>query len=66
MYTFEVEKMSCQKCVARINEAVSGIDPHAEVDVDLSEGKVFIESRAAAADLRESIDKAGYPAKIVE
>jgi len=62
---FDVEKMSCQNCVKHVTKAVQGAVPGAEVQVELSTGKVTVTpSPADPAAVAKAIEEAGYPAKV--
>ena len=37
---FDVEKMSCENCAKHVTKAVQGVEPGAQVQVELSRGKV--------------------------
>lgn len=60
MYEFKVQDMTCGKCVKRITDAVTAVDPNAEVDCDLESKTVSIESAGSAEALRSSLIAAGY------
>ncbi|ALL64685.1 Copper chaperone [Paraburkholderia caribensis MBA4] len=57
---FKVEGMSCQHCVAAVTRAIQEQDAAAQVQVDLSAGKVAVESGASVDTLKAAIDEAGY------
>jgi copper chaperone len=57
---FKVEGMSCQHCVAAVTRAIHEHDAGAQVQVDLSAGKVAVQSGASADTLKAAIDEAGY------
>jgi Cu+-exporting ATPase len=61
MYELTVEDMSCKHCVGRVTQAVQGIDPAAQVDIDLPTKKVRIDSSADLDRIAGAIDEAGYP-----
>ncbi|CCD40710.1 Copper chaperone [Candidatus Paraburkholderia kirkii UZHbot1] len=52
--------MSCQHCVAAVTRSIKGINPQAQVCVDLERGKVAIESVQSNDALKDAIDEAGY------
>ena len=58
---FKVEGMSCQHCVAAVTRAIQEHDASAQVQVDLSAGKVAVQSGASVETLKAAIDEAGYP-----
>ena len=57
---FKVEGMSCQHCVAAVTRAIQEQDAAAQVQVDLSAGKVAVQSGASVDTLKTAIDEAGY------
>ncbi|MEI6002007.1 heavy-metal-associated domain-containing protein [Paraburkholderia bengalensis] len=57
---FKVEGMSCQHCVAAVTRAIQEHDAGAQVQVDLSAGKVAVQSGASVDTLKAAIDEAGY------
>ena len=62
---FDVKEMSCQNCVKHVTKAVQGLEPGAQVQVELSTGKVTVTpSPADPAAIARAIGEAGYPAKV--
>ncbi|ARN81638.1 heavy-metal-associated domain-containing protein [Methylocystis bryophila] len=62
---FDVEKMSCQNCVKHVTKAVQGVEPGAQVQVELSTGKVTVTpSPADPGAVAKAIQDAGYPAQV--
>jgi Cu+-exporting ATPase len=62
---FDVKEMSCQNCVKHVTKAVQGLEPGAQVQVELSTGKVTVTpSPADPAAIAKAIEAAGYPAKV--
>ena len=61
---FTATGMTCQHCVASVTKEVSELAHVTSVAVDLSTGKVSVDSDAPlqAEDVIAAIDKAGYPA----
>ncbi|MEX3815309.1 heavy-metal-associated domain-containing protein [Paraburkholderia sp. BR13439] len=57
-----VEGMSCQHCVAAVTNAIREHDTAAQVQVDLTSGRVLVESTQAIEALKAAIDEAGYTA----
>ena len=57
---FHVSGMSCGHCVRAVTEAVQGIDPSAEVKVDLQAGTVTVDGTADHGRLASAITDAGY------
>jgi copper chaperone len=60
MLKLRVPEMSCGHCAATIEKAVKGIDPSAQVEVDLTTKVARIATTAQAHRIRESIRTAGY------
>lgn len=60
MIQFNVEGMSCQHCVAAVTRAIQEHDAAAQVQVDLSAGRVTVESSQSVDVLKAAIDDAGY------
>ncbi len=61
MYELKVEDMSCGHCVSKVTKTVIGVDAAAKVEVDLTQGKVRVQSNADLAEISEAITEAGYP-----
>ncbi|ABR91814.1 heavy metal transport/detoxification protein [Janthinobacterium sp. Marseille] len=61
MYELKVEDMSCGHCVSKVTKTVIGVDAAAKVEVDLTQGKVRVQSNADLAEIAEAITEAGYP-----
>lgn len=59
-----VQGMTCQGCVNAVTRVVKKSDPQADVKIDLSSGKVDIESDVDAALVAAAIEKAGYGAQL--
>lgn len=63
--TFDVQEMSCGKCVAHVTKAVQSAEPEAQVKVDLATGKVEVSPSPEDPEaLAKIITDAGYPAKV--
>ena len=65
MREFSVPEMSCGHCKAAIEKAVVGIDPDADVRVDLESRRVGITSAEPNDALIAAMKAAGYDAKPV-
>ncbi|MFZ4875513.1 heavy-metal-associated domain-containing protein [Janthinobacterium sp. Mn2066] len=61
MYQLQVENMSCGHCVGSVTKAVQGIDPAAQVQIDLASKSVKVESSGALDSIKAAIVEAGYP-----
>lgn len=67
MLRYQVDEMSCGHCVQAITAAVKGVDPAADVAIDLSRKSVEVNTSAAGSDVRAAIREAGYtPAEATE
>lgn len=60
MIEFHVKGMDCAHCVQAVTEAVHGVDPRAEVQVDLPTGTVKAQTTAERAALAQAIAAEGY------
>ncbi|WP_322054087.1 heavy-metal-associated domain-containing protein [Paraburkholderia bannensis] len=60
MIQFNVEGMSCQHCVGAVTRAIHEQDAAAKVQIDLTAGRVSVESSQSADVLKAAIDEAGY------
>ncbi|HEY9555819.1 MAG TPA: copper ion binding protein [Acidimicrobiales bacterium] len=60
--TYTVNGMTCGHCVASVTEEVSKLDGVTAVDVDLSSGRVTVESDGPVDDaaFAAAVDEAGY------
>ena len=67
-YTLNIEGMTCASCVARIENAIRKVEGVAAVSVNLATEQASIrlisESQLQAADIIQSIKKAGYEAYV--
>lgn len=61
MYELQVEEMSCGHCVNAVTKAVQAIDAQAQVEVDLAQRKVRVQSGAELTQIAAAIADAGYP-----
>lgn len=64
MLQLNVEGMSCNHCVGAVNKALKELDPNAKVEVNLAEAQVSVESSASTEEIIETLNEAGYPAKV--
>lgn len=60
MYEFKVEGMSCGACVKAVTRALQGVDPKAQVAVDLKTQTIDVESQSSDKLLHAAIEDAGY------
>ncbi len=61
MHEFKLPDMSCGHCLAAVTEAVKEADAKAEVDVDLAQKTVKVESALSREQLAGVLSEAGYP-----
>jgi copper chaperone len=57
---FQVQGMSCGHCANAVTQAVKGVDPQAQVEVDLASGKVEVQSQQDHAAIARAIEEEGY------
>lgn len=60
MLELTLPTMTCGHCVRSVTSAVQSVDPLAEVQCDLQQHQVRIESQADPQALRQAIQAAGY------
>jgi len=58
--TYTVVGMTCNGCVNKVTNAVTGIDGVADVDVDVADGTLEVTGQIDDAAIREAIAKACY------
>ena len=59
-HSFQVQGMTCQHCVRAVEDAVQTLDTDASVRVDLSTGRVEVQSQQPHDALAAAIADAGY------
>jgi copper chaperone len=52
--------MACSACVETITQAVTAIDPSAQVEADTKTKQVNIETQKSELEMRQAIAAAGY------
>jgi copper chaperone len=58
---YQVDGMTCEHCVAAVEQEVRAIDGAEEVTVDLDTGRLSVRGRdVGAADVRAAVEEAGY------
>ncbi len=62
-YTFHVPNMNCNGCVTNIRNALDGHEGIENVELELSDKRVTIESTLAGEELVTIIGEAGYTAE---
>lgn len=63
----DVSNMTCDGCVKHVTKTLAAVDGVKDVKVNLKEGRAEVvcdASKVKAADLAETVTKAGYPAKL--
>lgn len=60
-YEFVTEGMSCGNCVKHVTKAIQGVDPQADVQIDLTQQMVRVKSAQASKTLESAMEEAGYP-----
>ena len=60
MVRFEVANMRCGGCARAVTAALRGVDPEAEISVDLGRREVAVASTAGAENLAGALRKAGF------
>lgn len=66
MLTFEVQDITCGHCASKIARAVTSLDAHAQVEVNIAQKLVRITSSAPDAEIASAIGGAWYTARRVE
>ena len=60
MIRFKVANMSCGGCARAVTAALRGVDPAAEIVVDLGRREVAVESTAGAEGFAGALREAGF------
>ena len=60
MMRFKVANMSCGGCARAVTAALRGVDPQAEISVDLGRREVAVASTARAEKLAGALREAGF------
>lgn len=60
MYELKVDGMTCGGCAASVKRALQALDAKANVDVDLADKRVRIETTAQLDAVKSAIEDAGY------
>jgi copper chaperone len=59
-HQFQVAGMSCGHCVGAVRAALQALDPQAQVQVQLEQGRVEVDSAQPREALAAAIAEAGY------
>jgi copper chaperone len=60
MVHFKVANMSCGGCARAVTAALRGVDPQAEISVDLGRREVAVESAVGMEGLAGALREAGF------
>ncbi|MFN5234910.1 MAG: heavy-metal-associated domain-containing protein [Burkholderiaceae bacterium] len=60
MYELKVDGMTCGGCAASVKRAVQTLDANANVDVDLADKTVKVETAVQLDAVKSAIEDAGY------
>lgn len=60
-----VENMSCQHCVNAVTRTLQGLDPDAQVRVDLAKGEVEASGAFSAEAAIAALVEEDYPARLI-
>ncbi|MGO1792154.1 MAG: heavy-metal-associated domain-containing protein, partial [Oceanisphaera sp.] len=63
MIEFTLPDMTCGHCVGAINEALTELDPDCEIEFDLLNHLITVNSSASEQQLVSTLTDAGYPPK---
>ena len=58
--TYTVVGMTCNGCVNKVTNAVTGVEGVDDIDVDVSTGTLEVIGQADDAAIREAVAKVGY------
>jgi len=58
--TYTVEGMTCNSCVNKVTNAVTGVEGVLDVDVDVSDGTLEVSGHIDDAAIRDAVAQAGY------
>lgn len=60
---FTVENMTCQHCVRAITQALQAADAQAQVNIDLSQKRLTLQSQLSAEQVTAILAEEGYQAE---
>jgi copper chaperone len=63
MQYFNVQGMTCQHCVRAVGEAIHSQDAEAQVEVNLAQGQVGVNSQLPVERILRAIQDSGYSAQ---
>ena len=61
----DVQGMTCGHCVRAVEQAIKAADTQAQVQVELADGRVRVQSSLAAESVLRLIEAEGYAARLV-
>lgn len=61
MIEFHLPDMTCGHCESVVRKTLSLVDDEAQIQVDLPQQRVRIDSEASADELARALSDAGYP-----
>lgn len=64
MQKFNVPDMSCNHCVAAISAAIESVDNDTNMEFNLANRQVSVDSSAPAEAIKAAIEAAGYPNQV--
>ena len=62
--TLKIEKMHCGSCAKRVTNAILGVEPSADITIDIEGRTVTVAPAATAEEMLSALEAAGYPAVI--
>ncbi len=65
MYSLKVEKLTCSRCVTKINNALKSVDDSAEIVIDLALSQLQITTNASLEAVRALLLNMGYPTTVL-
>ena len=66
MVVFKVANMRCGGCVRSVTSALRGVDPAAEVRVDLGRREITVEGAADVDVLAQALREAGFEGERID
>ena len=62
--TLRIEKMHCGSCAKRVTNAILGVEPSADIKIDIEGRTVIVAPAAKAEEMLSALEAAGYPAVV--
>ena len=60
MHRFRLPTLSCGHCVYAVTKAIKGVDPLADIEIDIAARRAAVRSNRPAIALAAAIDEAGF------